>query len=67
MSRKLSKSYFLVSARWGIKIDFVGTVWVLSYFLYDKPVAFPVSAITALYCTIFSAAHGSVGQFARRL
>ena len=28
---------------WGMKIDFVGTVWVLSYFLYGLSVAFPVS------------------------
>jgi riboflavin transporter FmnP len=38
---------------WGMKIDFVGTVWVLSYFLYDLPVAFPVSAITTLYIALF--------------
>jgi riboflavin transporter FmnP len=39
-------------APWGMKIDFVGTVWVLAYFLYDLPVAFPVSAITALYIAL---------------
>jgi riboflavin transporter FmnP len=38
---------------WGMKIDFVGTVWVLAYFLYNLPVAFPVSAITALYIALF--------------
>ena len=38
---------------WGMKIDFVGTVWVLSYFLYDLPVAFPVSAMTTLYIALF--------------
>ena len=74
MSRKMSKSYLVVSiammsalaivfdvlsdmlplrAPWGMKIDFVGTVWVLAYFLYDLPVALPVSAITALYITLF--------------
>jgi riboflavin transporter FmnP len=35
-----------------MKIDFVGTVWVLAYFLYDLPVALPVSAITALYIAL---------------
>ena len=34
---------------WGMKIDFVGTVWVLSYFLYGLSVAFPVSVITSLF------------------
>lgn len=38
---------------WGMKIDFVGTVWVLSYFLYNLPVALPVSAITTLYIALF--------------
>ena len=72
MSRKLSKSYFLVTVAmlsslaiifdllpsvrvpWGMKIDFVGTVWVLSFFLYGLSVALPVSIITTLYITIFS-------------
>ena len=39
-------------APWGMKIDFVGTVWVLSYFLYELPVALPVSAITTLYIAL---------------
>jgi riboflavin transporter FmnP len=39
-------------APWGMKIDFVGTIWVLAYFLYDLPVALPVSAITALYIAL---------------
>lgn len=39
---------------WGMQIDFVGTVWVLSYFLYGLSVAFPVSIITTLYIFIFS-------------
>lgn len=43
-----------VRAPWGMKIDFVGTVWVLSYFLYGLSIAFPVSAITSLYLTFFS-------------
>jgi riboflavin transporter FmnP len=38
---------------WGMKIDFVGTVWVLSYFLYGLAVAFPISVITTLYITFF--------------
>ena len=40
-------------ALWGMKIDFVGTVWVLSYFLYGLRVAFPTSVITTLYITLF--------------
>lgn len=43
-----------VRVPWGMKIDFVGTVWVLSYFLYGLSVALPVSIITTLYITIFS-------------
>ena len=38
---------------WGMKIDFVGTVWVLTYFLYGISAAFPVAGITALYIAIF--------------
>ncbi|MCK4830098.1 hypothetical protein KA005_81015 [bacterium] len=71
MSRRLSKSYFIVSIAmmstlaiifdllpsvrvpWGMKIDFVGTVWVLSYFLYGLSAALPVSIITTLYITMF--------------
>lgn len=73
MSKKLSKSYLLVSVAvmsalaivfdvlsdtlplrvpWGMKIDFVGTIWVLSYFLYGLSVAFPVSAITTLFIVL---------------
>ena len=39
---------------WGMKIDFVGTVWVLSYFLYGLSVALPVSVITTIYIAMFS-------------
>lgn len=70
MSRKLTKSYYIVSVAmlsalaivfdvfsdalslrvpWGMKIDFVGTVWVLTYFLYGLSVALYVSVITTLY------------------
>jgi len=72
MSRRLSKSYYIVSVAimsalaiifdllpsvrvpWGMKIDFVGTVWVLSYFLHGLSVALPVSILTTLYITVFS-------------
>jgi riboflavin transporter FmnP len=72
MSRRLSKSYFIVSVAvmsalaiifdllpsvrvpWGMKIDFVGTIWVLSYFLYGPSVALSVSMITTLYIIMFS-------------
>jgi riboflavin transporter FmnP len=37
-----------------MKIDFVGTVWVLAYFLHGVSVALPVSIITTLYITVFS-------------
>jgi len=43
-----------VRVPWGMKIDFVGTIWVLSYFLYGLSVSIPVSAITFLYISIFS-------------
>lgn len=43
-----------VRVPWGMKVDFVGTVWVLSYFLYGLSVVLPVSVITTLYITIFS-------------
>lgn len=39
---------------WGMKIDFVGTIWVLSYFLYGLSVAFPVSIITTSFIIVFS-------------
>jgi len=39
---------------WGMKIDFVGTIWVLSYFLYGLSVAFPVSMITTSFIIAFS-------------
>lgn len=75
MSRKLTKSYYVVSiamfaalsivfdvfaealplrAPWGMQIDFVGTIWVLGYFLYGLSVALPVSVITALYIILFT-------------
>jgi len=38
---------------WGMKVDFVGTVWVLSYFLYGLSVASSVSVITTLFITLF--------------
>jgi len=41
-----------IRVAWGMKIDFVGTVWVLSYFLYGLSVAFPVSIITTLFIAL---------------
>jgi riboflavin transporter FmnP len=43
-----------VRVPWGMKIDFVGTIWVLSYFLHGLSVALPVSILTTLYITVFS-------------
>lgn len=34
---------------WGMKIDFVGVVWVLAYFLYGLKEALSVSVITTLF------------------
>jgi riboflavin transporter FmnP len=74
MSRKPSKSYFIVSTAvlsalaiifdvtsdafplrtpWGMKIDFVGALWVLAFFLYGLTEALSVSIITALFITAF--------------
>ena len=39
---------------WGMKIDLVGTVWVLSFFLYGWRSALTVAAITAIYIAAFS-------------
>jgi len=50
----------LPRAPWGMKIDFVGTVWVLSYFLYGLPHALTVSVIATLYILLFSST-GYVG------
>jgi len=38
---------------WGMKVDFVGTIWVLSYFLYGLSAASSVSVITTLFITMF--------------
>jgi riboflavin transporter FmnP len=38
---------------WGMKIDFVGTIWVLTYFLYGLSAASSVSVITTLFITLF--------------
>ena len=50
----------LPRAPWGMKIDFVGTVWVLSYFLYGLSHALVVSVIATLYILLFSST-GYVG------
>lgn len=39
---------------WGMKIDFVGTVWVLGFYLYGLSEALLISAITTIYITLFS-------------
>jgi len=39
---------------WGMKIDFVGTIWVLSFFLYGLTEATYVSLITTLFILIYS-------------
>jgi len=39
---------------WGMKVDFVGTTWVLSYFLYGLAEATYVSIITTLFLLIYS-------------
>ena len=82
MSRKLTRSYYIVSVAmfsalaiifdvfsdafplrvpWGMKVDFVGTIWVLSYFMHGVSVAFPVSAITVLYIIFGPTPTGLVG------
>jgi len=38
---------------WGMKIDFVGAIWVLAYFLYGLTEALSVSIITTLFITAF--------------
>jgi riboflavin transporter FmnP len=38
---------------WGMKVDFVGTIWVLTYFLYGLSAASSVSVITTLFITMF--------------
>ena len=52
---------FPLRAPWGMKVDFVGTMWVLSYFLYGLSVAFPVSVITTLYIIFGPTPTGFVG------
>ena len=39
---------------WGMKIDFVGTVWGLGFYLYGLSEALLISAITTIYITLFS-------------
>ena len=39
---------------WGMKIDFVGTIWVLSFFLYGLREALYVSLITTGFIMIYS-------------
>ena len=39
---------------WGMKIDFVGVMWVLAYFLYGLNEALCVSAITTLFILLYS-------------
>jgi len=39
---------------WGMKIDFVGTIWVLSFFLYGASQALSVALVTALYIALLS-------------
>lgn len=34
---------------WGMKIDFVGAIWVLAYFLYGVPEALAVSVISTIF------------------
>ena len=50
----------LPRAIWGMKIDLVGTVWVLSFFLYGWKAALGVASITAIYIAMFSST-GYVG------
>jgi len=39
---------------WGMKIDFVGTIWVLSFFLYGLREALYISLITTGFIMIYS-------------
>jgi riboflavin transporter FmnP len=39
---------------WGMKIDFVGVIWVLAYFLYGIREALSVSIITAIFIIILN-------------
>ncbi len=39
---------------WGMKIDFVGTVWVLGFYLYGLSEALLISGITTIYILSFS-------------
>ena len=45
---------------WGMKIDLVGAIWVLSFFLYGWKSALGVASITAIYIAMFSST-GYVG------
>ncbi len=50
----------LPRAVWGMKIDLVGAIWVLSFFLYGWKAALSVASITAIYIAMFSST-GYVG------
>jgi len=50
----------LPRAVWGMKIDLVGTVWVLSFFLYGLKSALGVASMTTVYIAMFSST-GYVG------
>lgn len=39
---------------WGMKIDLVGAIWVLTFFLYGWKPALTVGSITAIYIAMFS-------------
>jgi riboflavin transporter FmnP len=43
---------FPLRTPWGMKIDFVGVIWVLAYFLYGVREALSVSIITAIFISI---------------
>ncbi len=43
---------FPLRAPWGMKIDFVGVIWVLAYFLYGLKEALSVSVITAIFISM---------------
>jgi riboflavin transporter FmnP len=45
---------------WGMKIDLVGAIWVLSFFLYGLKSALGVSSIVTIYIAMFSST-GYVG------
>ena len=43
---------FPLRAPWGMKIDFVGVIWILAYFLYGLKEALSVSIITAIFISM---------------